>query len=122
MKAALTSQNPRDDTTGAQLIRRAKLHTSLGLTQQLGAWQVGGEWLYSDARQDSFTDPLTFTTSTQTLAAYNVFNLTAAYAINRDMRLSLRADNLTDQNDSSAYGYNPLGRRLFVGIHYQPQK
>lgn len=122
VKAALTSQNPRDDTTGAQLIRRAKLHSSLGLTQQLGAWQVGGEWLYSGTRQDSFTDPVTFTISNQTLAAYNVFNLTAGYAINKDLRLSLRADNLTNQNDSSAYGYNPLGRRLFVGIHYQPQK
>ncbi|MFZ2162304.1 MAG: TonB-dependent receptor [Sideroxyarcus sp.] len=122
VKAALTSQNPRDEITGAQLIRRAKLHSSLGLTQQVGAWQVGGEWLYSGTRQDTYYDPYTFASSSRTLAAYNVFNLTAGYAINKDMRLSLRADNLTNQNDSSAYGYNPLGRRLFVAFHYQPQK
>jgi vitamin B12 transporter len=114
VKATLTSQNPHDDTTGIQLDRRAKLHSSLGLTQQLGAWQVGGEWLHSGTRPDA--------SNTQILAAYNVFNLTAGYAISKDTRLSLRADNLTKQNDSNAYGYNPLGRRLFVGINYQLQK
>lgn len=121
VKAALTSQNPRDDITGAQLIRRSRLHGNLGLTQQVGAWQVGGEWLHSGTRQDNYFDPATFTVSSQTLPAYNVFNLTAGHAINKDTRLSLRADNLTDQNDSSAYAYSPLGRRVFVGIHYQPQ-
>lgn len=121
VKAALTSQNPRDDNTGAQLIRRSRLHSSLGLTQQLGAWQVGGEWLYSGTRQDS-DSAFAFSSTTKTLVAYNVFNLTAGYAINKDMRLSLRADNLTNQNDSNVYGYNPLGRRLFVAFHYQPKK
>ena len=111
VKAALTSQNPRDDTTGTQLDRRAKLHDSLGITQQFGAWQVGGEWLHSGARPDM--------ANTQTLAAYNVFNLTVGYAVSKELRLSLRADNLTNQNDSNAYGYNPLGRTLFVGLNYQ---
>lgn len=112
VKAELTSQNPRDATTGVQLDRRAKLHSSLGMTQQLGAWQVGGEWQYSGIRPDG--------SNTQTLAAYNVFNLTAGYAISKETKLTLRADNLTKQNDSNAYGYTPLGRRLFVGINYQP--
>ncbi|OIR18320.1 vitamin B12 transporter BtuB precursor [mine drainage metagenome] len=113
VKAALTSQNPRDETTGLQLDRRSKLHGSFGLTQQLGVWQLGGEWMYSGTRPDA--------SSTQTLAAYNVFNLTAGYAISKDTKLSLRADNLTNQNDSNAYGYNPLGRRVFAGISYQMQ-
>ncbi len=113
VKAALTSQNPRDETTGLQLDRRSKLHSSLGLTQQLGVWQLGGEWMYSGTRPDA--------SSTQTLAAYNVFNMTASYAITKDTKLSLRADNLTNQNDSNAYGYNPLGRRVFAGINYQMQ-
>jgi vitamin B12 transporter len=118
IKAALTSQNPRDDTTGAQLIRRAKLHSSLGLVQHFGTWQVGGEWQYSGTRRD--TNFFVYPTTSTTLAAYNVFNLTAGYAINKETRLSLRADNLTNQDDSSAYGYSPLGRRVFIGINYQP--
>ncbi len=112
MKAVLTSQNPRDANTGVQLDRRAKLHSSLGVTQQLGALQAGGEWQHSGTRPDG--------SNTFTLAAYNVFNLTASYAISKETKLTLRADNLTNQNDSNAYGYNPLGRRVFVGINYQP--
>ena len=120
VKAALTSQNPRDETTGMQLNRRAKLHSNLGLTQRLGAWQVGGEWQFSGTREDDFTDPNTFATTRVTLASYNIFNLTAGYSISKETRLSLRADNITNQNDSNAYAYNPLGRRVFVGINYQP--
>lgn len=111
VKAALTSQNPRNANTGVQLDRRAKLYSSLEVSQQLGAWQVGGEWLYSGTRPDA--------NNTKVLSAYNVFNLTAGYAISKETKLSLRADNLTNQNDSNAYGYNPLGRRVFVGINYQ---
>lgn len=111
VKAALTSQDPRNTTTGAPLDRRARLYGNLGLTQQFGAWHLGGEWQYSGTRPDS--------SNTQVLAAYNVFNLTAGYAVSRKLRWSLRVDNLTNQNDSNAYGYNPLGRRLYAGINYQ---
>ncbi len=112
VKATVTSQNPRDAATGVQLDRRAKLHSSLAVSQQLGAWQVGGEWLYSGKRPDQ--------SNTQTLSAYNVFNATAGYAFTKETRLLLRLDNITNQNDSNAYGYNPLGRRWFVGVNYQP--
>lgn len=119
VKASLTSQNPRDETAGQTLVRRAKFHSSVALSHRAGAWQLGGEWLHSGEREDDFTDPNTFVTSRQMLAAYNVLNLTAAYAINKELKLAMRADNLTDQNDATAYGYNPLGRTLFVGLNYQ---
>ncbi|MDO8812015.1 MAG: TonB-dependent receptor [Gallionella sp.] len=119
VKAAVTSQNPRDVITGMQLDRRAKLHSSLGAMQQFGVWQVGGEWLYSGTREDNFFDPSTFVTTRKTLASYNVFNLTFGYAISKETKLSLRANNLTSQNNATAYGYNPLGRMLFVGLSYQ---
>jgi len=120
VKAAITSQDPRDDSTGQILVRHARLHSSFGITQQMGSWQVGGEWLYSSSRQDNFTDPTTFITTPETLASYNVFNLTASYAFNWKWKLLMSADNLTNQNDSNIYGYNPLGRRLFVSVNYQP--
>jgi vitamin B12 transporter len=120
IKAALTAQDPRDQTTGQLLVRRARLHSSLGVIQEVGAWKLGGEWLYSEHREDNFTDPTTFVASRKILPAYNVFNLTAGYPISKKLRWSLRVDNLTNQNDSNAYGYNPLGRRLYVGINYQP--
>lgn len=110
VKVALTSQNPRDETTGIALVRRARFHSSVSVSQHVGAWQLGGEWLNSGERTDG----------THTLAAYDVFNLTASYAINNELKLALRADNLTDQNDTTVYSYNPLGRLLYAGLNYQP--
>ena len=110
LKAALTSQNPRDVATGLVLDRRARFHGSLAATRQAGTWLWGGEWLHSGARQDAG----------QTLGSYNTLNLTAAYSLNRETRLSLRVDNLGDQNDSTVYGYNPMGRRMSFNFNYQP--
>jgi len=117
VKAVLTSQNPRNEGTGQALIRRARHHGSIGLAQQFGAWQVGGEWQYSESRPDANMA----TGKPVTLPGYNVINLTTGYAINKYLMLSLRVDNLTNQNDATAYGYNPLGRTLFAGLSYQQQ-
>ncbi len=117
VKAALTSQNPRDTQTGLALLRRAKLFSNLGVTQQLSTWKVGGEWQYSGAREDN--DIIAFPTQRVILPAYNVVNLTANYDINKQLKLSLRADNLFNQDYMLAHGYNTLGRTLFVGVNYQ---
>ncbi len=115
VKAALTLQNPRNTSTGPILTRRARQHGSIGLSQQFRAWQVGGEWQYSESRPDADL----VTGMPVTLPSYNVINFTAGYAISKNLKLSLRADNLTNQNDATAYGYNPLGRTLFAGLGYQ---
>ena len=84
VKAALTSQNPRNVGTGPALTRRARQHGSVGLSRQFGAWQVGGEWRYSESRPDA---NLT-TGAPVTLPGYNVINFTAGYAINKNLKLS----------------------------------
>jgi vitamin B12 transporter len=117
VRASLTSQSARDAATGQPLLRRAHLHGSLGVTQQLGAWQVGGELRHSSSRQD--IDPVAFPTIIRTLPSYNVFNLSASVALAKAWKLQIRADNLTNQNDSGIYGYNPLGRTVFASVSYQ---
>lgn len=109
VRAAITSQNPRDETSGTLLDRRARVHGSLSVSQSFGDWQIGGEWLGSGSRQDGG----------KTLGRYDVLNLKAAYHFSKELVLSLRADNLTNQNDATVYGYNPLGRTVFVGLTYQ---
>jgi vitamin B12 transporter len=115
VKAALTQQNPRDAQTGLALLRRAKSFSSIGLTQKFGAWQVGSEWQHSGVRAD--IDINTF--SRTTLASYDVVNLTARYALDKQFGLSLRVDNLFNKDYMLAHGYNTLGRTLFVGLNYQ---
>ena len=115
VKAALTLQNPRDAQTGLALLRRAKSYGNLGVTQKVGAWQVGGEIQYSGTRED--IDINTFARTT--LDSYNVVNLTANYAFDKRFNLSLRTDNLFNRDYMLAHGYNTLGRTLFVGVNYK---
>jgi len=115
VRLAATQQNPRDAKTGETLLRRAKNFASLGLTQQLGALQVGGEWQHSGVRTD--IDINTFARTT--LASYDVANLTASYALDKHLSVSARVDNLFDTDYMLAHGYNTLGRTVFVGVSYR---
>lgn len=115
VKAALTLQNPRDSQTGLVLLRRAKSFGNVGMTRQFGALQMRGEWQYSGTRTD--VDINTFARTT--LASYDVANLAAVYALDKQLQLSLRADNLFNKGYMSVHGYNTSGRTLFVGLNYQ---
>ena len=109
IKTAVTLQNPRDITNNKALARRSTTHSSVAATHKMGDLQFGAEWLYSYTRTDSG----------KTLPEYHIFNLTAAYKLSKQWKASFRADNLTDQNDSNVYGYNPLGRTFFISLSYQ---
>lgn len=115
LKANATWQNPRDTATGQVLLRRAKQFANLAVTQHIGAWEAGGEWQYSGARQD--VDINTF--APVTLPGYQVFNLNARYQVEKNLSVSARIDNLFNRDYMVVHGYNTLGRTLFVGLNYQ---
>jgi vitamin B12 transporter len=115
LKAALTTQNPRDEKTGQALLRRAKEFGSFSVTQPVGTWRVGGELQYSGAREDN--DINTF--SRITLSSYTVVNFTATHDLSKRLKLLLRADNVFRQDYMLAHGYNTLGRTLFASINYR---
>jgi vitamin B12 transporter len=115
LKANATWQNPRDTATGQVLLRRAKQFANLAVTQHIGAWEAGGEWQYSGARQD--VDINTF--APVTLPGYQVFNLNARYQVEKNLSVSARIDNLFNRDYMLVHGYNTLGRTLFVGLNYQ---
>jgi vitamin B12 transporter len=115
LKANATWQNPRDTATGQVLLRRAKQFANLAVTQHIGAWEAGGEWQYSGARQD--VDINTF--APVTLPGYQVFNLNARYQVEKNLSVSARIDNLFNRDYLVVHGYNTLGRTLFVGLNYQ---
>jgi vitamin B12 transporter len=116
VRVAVTQQDPRDAQTGLALLRRAKSFSSVGVTRQLGALKIGGEWRHSGERAD--VDIETFARTT--LVAYDVVNLTANYALSKNLGLSARVDNLFKRDHMLAHGYNTLGRVFYVGLNYQP--
>lgn len=115
LNANATFQNPRDTATGLVLQHRAKVFASLAASHDFRALNLGAEVHYSGVRQD--TNPTTY--APVTLPSYELLNITARYNIDKHLNLSGRLDNLFNRNYSEAYGYNTLGRTLFVGLNYQ---
>ena len=115
VKIALTRQNPRDAVTGENLLRRAKIFSYAGVTQQFGSWKLGGEWRYSGEREDRDIN----TYSRTTLDSYQLFNLMALYKLNKQMDVALRVNNVLNQDYMLAHGYNTEGRSLFASLSYQ---
>lgn len=115
VKASATLQNPRDTTTGATLLRRAKRHASVALTQRIDSWEASGELQYSGSRQDA--DINTF--APVTLPSYQVVNLNARYQMDKNFSAVARVDNLLNKDYMLVHGYSNPGRTLFVGLNYR---
>jgi vitamin B12 transporter len=116
VNVAATWQNPRDTGNGQTLLRRAKQFSSVGLTHKFGAVVLGGEWQHSGERAD--IDINTF--GRTMLAAYDVVNLSADYAVAKHYVVSARVDNLFAKDYMLAHGYSTPGRVIYLGMAYRP--
>jgi vitamin B12 transporter len=121
VNAGATSQNPLDSTTGQRLLRRAKTLATVGISQDMGALNLGGNVRYSGAREDRFTDPVTFASSRTTLPSYTVVDLNASYAINKSFKAFGRVDNLLNKSYETIYGYRQAPRGVFAGVSWAMQ-
>lgn len=115
LKANATFQDPRDTATGQVLVRRARKFGNIAASHDFEAWNLGAEVRYSGSRQDN--DPITY--APVTLPSYSVLNLTSRYSIDKHLNVVARVDNLFNRNYAEVYGFNTLGRTLFVGLNYQ---
>ena len=121
VNAGATAQNPIDSVTGQRLLRRAKTLANVGISQDMGALNVGGNLRYSGAREDRFTDPVTFASSRTTLPSYTVVDLNASYAINKSFKAFGRVDNLLNKSYETVYGYRQAPRGVFAGVNWAMQ-
>lgn len=111
VRADLTSQRPLDLDTHTRLVRRAATLAHLSLTRDVGAWEFGGNLRYSGTRPDAG----------KTLGSYAVLDLTATYAMSREVKWFGRIENLFDRDYETAFGYRQPGRGAFVGVSWQPR-
>lgn len=116
IRAAVTRQNPIDADTGQTLLRRSRIFANLAISHQTGALRVGVEWQYNGERDDNHITA--YPTQRVILPAYNLVGATAIYTLSQHLEISLRADNLLNEDYILAHGYNTAGRSLFVGMRY----
>ena len=111
LRASLTLQDPVNEATGQQLVRRAKTLASASVSQALGLLTLGASVRYTGPRPDVEAMP--------SLPSNVVLDLTARYALTHDWTLLGRVENATDSHYQTAYGYNQLPRSVFVGLSWK---
>jgi vitamin B12 transporter len=104
-------QDPQDDTTGKQLVRRAKRHANLGAEYSSGAWVAGAALHLSGQRFDD-------TANRNTLGGYGLLNLFASYRFAPDWSAVVRWNNATDKQYQLARTYATAGSQAFIGVRY----
>jgi len=110
VRASLSLQDPRNELTGLQLIRRAKTLASASMSRSWGLWTLGGSLRYTGSRPDMADRP--------ELPSNVLVDMTARYAIGRDWTVFGRIENLTDVRYQTAFGYNQLPRTIAVGLSW----
>ena len=114
---AVTAQNPRDEATGASLLRRSRLSGSATLGQRVGAFDWQAEVLSSAARPD--VDVASFTRTE--VPGYAVLNASVGWRLAPAWKLGLKLANLTDRDYSLVHGYNTQGRGAWLSLAYEPK-
>jgi vitamin B12 transporter len=113
--ASLTLQDPRNETTGQTLLRRAKRLGSLHVGQTTASWGWRVEAKASGRRQDIHVTSF----SPTTVKGYAVVNLSGHYLLAKDLHLEGRIDNLLDRDYSLIHGYQTPGRSAYLGLNWQ---
>ncbi|MBI1942734.1 MAG: TonB-dependent receptor [Betaproteobacteria bacterium] len=117
IRASLTIQDPIQHTASShvQLVRRAKVFGGLSVGKSFGALRLGAELTASRQRFDN-----TIVTFTRVeLAPYEVVNLTARYALDKQTSVSARLDNAFDKRYELAQGFNTQGRKLTAFLRHE---
>lgn len=111
MRASLDLLDPKDETTGRQLARRAKKHGTLAIDHKAGAFTSGGELVFSGDRFDDANNR-------NRMGGYGVLNLYASYELSKAWSLFGRWNNVFDKDYELARGYNTAGSNVFLGLRY----
>jgi vitamin B12 transporter len=111
LRGSADLQDPRDETTGKQLARRARRHASFAAGYNLGQLETGIELQASGKRFDDAAN-------LKRLGGYGLLNLYGSWQFTREVSLLVRVDNLADQRYELARNYGTAGRTMFAALRY----
>jgi vitamin B12 transporter len=114
LRAALTSQRPRDEDTGFRLQGRAERLGTFDASRTWGAWTVGGSLVASGPRFDSANE-----SPESRLPGYTLLNARVKYIPERRWAVEFTATNLADKRYEHAVGYNAPGRSLLLNVRFE---
>jgi len=114
--------DPRDRDTGHTLARRARRTLSWDLDRQFDRLGLGASWQAVSSSYDDLNNQ-------QPLGGYALLGLRSSWALNREIKLDFKVDNLLDKgysralysHDGSQFGYREEGRAFMFGVTWTPQ-
>jgi len=111
LRGSLDWQDPRDETTGKQLARRAKRHAKFAADSSFGVVKAGAELVLSGERFDDAAN-------NRRLGGYGLLNLYTTWQVTPDVSLLLRLNNVADKQYELARNYGTSGRSWFAALRY----
>jgi vitamin B12 transporter len=112
LRGSLDWQDPKDETLGKRLARRARQHGSVTLEYQPGnRLLLGAEAVFSSSRFDDAA-------SRNRLGGYGVLNLYGNYPISQRWTVTARWNNVGSKDYELARFYNTDHRNAFIGLRY----
>lgn len=114
LRGALDLLDPRNETKGRQLPRRAKRQATVGANWKQGAWRYGGNLLAAGERFDDAANA-------NRLGGYATVDLYADWQVATDWSLQAKVNNLADRHYETAMGYNQPGRSFYLTLRWQPK-
>jgi vitamin B12 transporter len=111
LRASADLQDPRDETTGKQLARRARRHASLAADYAAGQLDAGAELQASGQRYDDAANRTP-------LGGYGLLNLYTSWQFTPDWSLLVRLDNAAAKRYELARFYGTAGRSWFAALRY----
>jgi vitamin B12 transporter len=112
LRADLTFQDPRDETTDQRLLRRARETLMVAVDRDIGRFDLGLDVAaYGNRKDFGFPENVT-------LDSYALLNATVRYRASEALTLQGRLENAFDQDYTLAEGYRTEGRSYTVGVRY----
>ncbi len=111
LRGSLDWQDPRDETTGKQLARRAKRFAKFAADSSFGTVKAGAEVVLSGERFDDAAN-------NRRLGGYGLLNLYTTWQFTPDVSLLLRLNNVADKQYELARNYGTSGRTWFAALRY----
>ncbi|MDR3324258.1 MAG: TonB-dependent receptor [Zoogloeaceae bacterium] len=109
----------KDEDKDFRLGRRAKNTVGFNLSRDWGKLTTGAEIIAIGSRYDrsyAKTDA-----NKEKLGGYGLTNLTASYALTRDLKLEARLNNVFDKKYETARYFGTDGFNAFIGLRYSPK-
>ncbi|WP_409300848.1 TonB-dependent receptor domain-containing protein [Pseudomonas sp. KCJK8993] len=114
--------DPRDRDTGHTLNRRARRTLSLDLDRQFNRLGLGASWQAISSSYNDMENRLS-------IPGYSLFSLRSSWAVNQELKLDLKLDNVLDKSyyralysyQGSHYGYREEGRTWMLSVTWTPE-